>query len=132
MHQELQLVPALTVAQNVFPGIEARTFGVLHRTESARVTGLMQSSGFAPDPDAIIATLSIANRQKAEILRALARNARVIVMDEPTSSLARDEVAKLHQTMRADGRTVIHVSHFLDDILSVSDRVTLLGTVILC
>ena len=116
MHQELQLVPALTVAQNVFPGIEARTFGVLHRTESARLTGLMQSSGFAPDPDAIIATLSIANRQKAEILRALAR----------------DEVEKLHQTMRADGRTVIHVSHFLDDILSVSDRVTLLGTVILC
>ena len=73
--------------------------------------------------------MPIADRQKIEILRALARNARVIVMDEPTSSLAKDEVAQLHQTMRAlraDGRTVIYVSHFLDDILSVSDRVTVL------
>ncbi len=129
MHQELQLVPALTVAQNVFLGIEAQTLGVLHRTETARLTALMQSSGFALDPDAVVATLSIADRQKIEILRALARNARVIVMDEPTSSLAKDEVAQLHQTMRAlraDGRTVIYVSHFLDDILSVSDRVTVL------
>lgn len=129
MHQELQLVPALTVAQNVFLGIEKRTLGVLHQTESARLTALMQSSGFALDPDAVVSTLSIADRQKIEILRALARNARVIVMDEPTSSLAKNEVAQLHQIMRAlraDRRTVIYVSHFLDDILSVSDRVTVL------
>ena len=129
MHQELQLVPALTVAQNVFLGIEDKRFGILRGTESARLAGLMASSGFALDPDAIVSTLSIANRQKIEILRALAREARVIVMDEPTSSLAKDEVTQLHQTMRAlrdNGRTVIYVSHFLDDILSVSDRVTVL------
>jgi ribose transport system ATP-binding protein len=129
MHQELQLVPALTVAQNVFLGIEHKTFGVLHNTESARLAGLMQTSGFTLDPDAVVSTLSIADRQKIEILRALARDARVIVMDEPTSSLDKDEVAHLHQTMRtlrADGCTVIYVSHFLDDILSVSDRVTVL------
>lgn len=129
MHQELQLVPALTVAQNVFLGIEDQRFGVLRNTEKQRLAGLMATSGFALDPDAVAATLSIADRQKIEILRALARNARVIVMDEPTSSLAKDEVAHLHDTMRAlraDGRTVIYVSHFLDDILSVSDRVTVL------
>ena len=129
MHQELQLVPALTVAQNVYLGIEEKSFGILHRTESARLSGLMSSSGFSLDPDAIVSTLPIADRQKIEILRALARNARVIVMDEPTSSLAKGEVAQLHQTMRAlraDGRTVIYVSHFLDDILAVTDRVTVL------
>lgn len=129
MHQELQLVPAMTVAQNVFLGIEDKTLGVLHRNESRRLAALMASSGFALDPDAVVSTLSIADRQKIEILRALARDARVIVMDEPTSSLAKDEVAQLHQTMRAlraDGRAVIYVSHFLDDILSVADRVTVL------
>ena len=129
MHQELQLVPALTVAQNVFLGIEDNRFGILRRTENARLAALMASSGFVLDPDAVVSTLSIADRQKIEILRALARDAKVIVMDEPTSSLAKDEVAQLHQTMRAlrkDGRTVIYVSHFLDDILSVSDRVTVL------
>ena len=129
MHQELQLVPAMTVAQNVFLGIEDRTLGVLHRNLSRRLSGLMASSGFALDPDAVVSTLSIADRQKIEILRALARKARVIVMDEPTSSLAKAEVAQLHQTMRAlraDGCSVIYVPHFLDDILSVSDRVTVL------
>ena len=129
MHQELQLVPALTVAQNVFLGIEEKRFGILRRTESGRLALLMASSGFALDPDAVVSTLPIADRQKIEILRALARDAKVIVMDEPTSSLAKDEVRQLHQTMRQlrdQGCTVIYVSHFLDDILSVSDRVTVL------
>jgi ribose transport system ATP-binding protein len=129
MHQELQLVPELTVAQNVFLGIEDRTFGFLHGTEAARLAALMTSSGYTLDPQAVVSSLSIADRQKIEILRALARNARVIVMDEPTSSLAKDEVNQLHQTMRTlrdAGRSVIYVSHFLDDVLSVSDRITVL------
>lgn len=129
MHQELQLVPELTVAQNVFLGIEDKTFGILHGTESARLTALMATSGYTLDPDAVVSSLSIADRQKIEILRALARNARVIVMDEPTSSLAKDEVTQLHATMRAlrdAGRSVIYVSHFLDDILAVSDMITVL------
>ena len=89
----------------------------------------MASSGFTLDPDAVVSSLPIADRQKIEILRALARDAKVIVMDEPTSSPAKDEVLQLHQTMqslRDSGRTVIYVSHFLDDILSVADRVTIL------
>lgn len=129
MHQELQLVPALTVAQNVFLGIEEKTAGILHRTESARMAALTAASGFALDPDAVVSSLPIADRQKIEILRALARDARVIVMDEPTSSLSKDESAQLHQTMRKlrdSGRTVVYVSHFLDDILAVTDRVTVL------
>ena len=73
--------------------------------------------------------LPIADQQKIEILRALARDARIIVMDEPTSSLSRDEVTQLHsamRTLRDEGRSIIYVSHFLHDILEVSDRITVL------
>ncbi len=129
MHQELQLVPALTVAENVFLGLEENDWGVLRGTEAARLETLMGASGFRLDPNAIVSDLPIAEQQKIEILRALARNARVIVMDEPTSSLSRDEVSQLHVAMRNlrdEGRSIIYVSHFLDDILEVSDRITVL------
>ncbi len=129
MHQELQLVPALSVAQNVFLGIEEKRFGVLAQTENARLAEVMAASGFSLDPAAITADLSIADQQKIEIMRALARDARVIVMDEPTSSLTADEAQRLHETMlrlKATGATIIYVSHFLDDILEVCDRVTVL------
>lgn len=129
MHQELQLVPALSVAQNVFLGIEDKRFGVLQNTEAARLKGLMDETGFHLNPDDTAGELPIADRQKIEILRALARDARVIVMDEPTSSLAKDQITHLHDMMRRlrdAGRSVIYVSHFLDDILDVADRITVL------
>lgn len=129
MHQELQLVPALTVAQNIFLGIEEHNWGVLRANEARRLQKLMEASGFSLDPYAVVADLSIADQQKIEILRALARDARVIVMDEPTSSLSKSEVDQLHDSMRKlrqEGRTVIYVSHFLDDVLGVTDRITVL------
>ncbi|MCP4316563.1 MAG: sugar ABC transporter ATP-binding protein [Hyphomicrobiales bacterium] len=129
MHQELQLVPALSVAQNVFLGIEEQHFGVLAQTENARLADVMTASGFSLDPAAITSDLSIADQQKIEIMRALAREARVIVMDEPTSSLTADEAERLHETMlrlKQTGATIIYVSHFLDDILAVCDRITVL------
>ncbi len=129
MHQELQLVPALTVAQNVFLGLEHESWGVLHKDEPVRLTELMESSGFELDPNAVVADLSIADQQKIEILRAMARDAKVIVMDEPTSSLSKSEVDQLHESMRSlrsEGRSVIYVSHYLEDILGVTDRVTAL------
>ena len=129
MHQELQLVPAMTVAENVFLGLEHERWGILARDEAGRLESLMRSSGFTLDPGAVVADLPIADQQKIEILRALARDARVIVMDEPTSSLSKDEVGQLHdamRTLRDEGRTVIYVSHYLEDILAVTDRVTVL------
>ena len=129
MHQELQLVPELTVAENVFLGLEEQRFGVLRRTEARRLEELMAASGFRLDPNAIVSRLPIADQQKIEILRALAREARIIVMDEPTSSLSRDEVSQLHVAMRKlrdEGRSIIYVSHFLNDILEVADRITVL------
>ena len=88
------------MAENVFLGLEDQRWGVLRRTEVARLSELMAASGFQLNPNAIVSRLPIADQQKIEILRALARNARIIVMDEPTSSLSRDEVSQLHRAMR--------------------------------
>lgn len=129
MHQELQLVPALTVAQNVFLGLEENNHGILRGSEAARLEALMETSGLRLDPNARTSTLTIAEQQKIEILRALARQARVIVMDEPTASLSKSEIDQLHRIMHAlrdEGRSVIYVTHFLNDILEVTDRLTVL------
>lgn len=129
MHQELQLAPHLSVAENVFMGIEDQRWGVLRKNEAQRLDAVMDKSGMRLDPHAVTIELPIAEQQKIEILRALAREARVIVMDEPTSSLSNDEIAQLHRIMRQlrdEGRTVIYVTHFLDHILEVCDRVTVL------
>jgi ABC-type sugar transport system ATPase subunit len=135
MHQELQLVPELTVAENVFLGIENHRGGLLAGDEVRRLADIVALCGFDLDPSARAGSLSIADQQKIEIMRAMARDARVIIMDEPTSSLTADEAERLHATMRrlrSMGRTVIYVSHFLDHVLSICDRVTIMrdGTVV--
>lgn len=129
IHQELQLVPELTVAQNVFLGIEENRVGVLSGSEHARFRALDEQCGFGLQPDRVVAELRIAERQKVEIMRAIARDARVIIMDEPTSSLTADETEKLHRVirwLRQEGRTVIYVTHFLDHVLETADRVTIM------
>ena len=129
IQQELSLVPDLTVAENVFLGVERSRFGLLRGDLRRRFEVLQSQSGFKLDPDAKVRDLRIADQQKVEVLRALARDARVIVMDEPTSSLTADETAKLHDlihALQADGRTVIYVTHFLDAALEHGDRVTVL------
>lgn len=129
IHQELQLVPELTVAQNVFLGIEDNAAGLLRGTEIARFEELERRCGFGLDPKVRVADLRIAERQKVEVMRALARNAQIIIMDEPTSSLTADEAEKLHQViarLKADGKTVIYVTHFLDHVLANCDHVTIM------
>jgi ABC-type sugar transport system ATPase subunit len=127
IQQELSLVPELSVAQNVFLGIEGRRFGLLSEREVERFDALNNQVGFRLDPTARVRTLRFADRQKVEILRALARNAQLIVMDEPTSALTVDEADLLHQIisrLAADGRTVVYVSHFLKEVLQACDVVT--------
>ncbi|SDS80488.1 sugar ABC transporter ATP-binding protein [Microterricola viridarii] len=127
--QELALVPDLTVAQNVFLGAEEQRFGFERRNLSERFLALDAEVGFGLDPRAKVRGLRIADQQKVEILRSLARNARVIVMDEPTSSLAAKEMAQLEalmRTLRDRGCCVVYVSHFLDSVLSVADRITVM------
>lgn len=127
--QELALVPDLTVAQNVFLGVEEHRFGIERRNLAARFATLDAQVGFGLDPGEKVRDLRIADQQKVEILRALAREARIIVMDEPTSSLTAHEMAQLEQlmrTLRDRGCCVIYVSHFLDSVLSVADRITVM------
>jgi ABC-type sugar transport system, ATPase component len=129
IHQELQLVPELTVLQNVFLGQESHKAGFLSKGDLARFHALEETCDFGLNPHAKVADMRIAERQKVEIMRAVARDARVIIMDEPTSSLTEDEAERLHQViarLKARGVTVIYVSHFLDHILANCDRVTVM------
>ncbi|MGF1618601.1 MAG: sugar ABC transporter ATP-binding protein [Acidimicrobiia bacterium] len=129
IQQELSLVPARSVSENVFLGLETATFGVLRGSERQRYAALDSVVGFGIPPDVPVASLRLADQQKVEILRAVARDARLIVMDEPTSSLTQDEAELLHGVMSRlseEGRTIVYVSHFLDEVLEVADRVTVM------
>lgn len=129
IHQELQLVPARRVVDNIFLGIERNVGGVLAGGDADRFRALEARCGFGLNPDAVVGDLRIAERQKVEIMRAIARDARVIIMDEPTSSLTADEADRLHaviKRLRADGASVIYVTHFLDHVLAHADRVTIM------
>jgi ribose transport system ATP-binding protein len=127
--QELALVPRLTVEQNVFLGMEGARGGLLRRDLTSRFRELQQDADFALDPKAQVGDLRIADQQKVEILRALARDARVVVMDEPTSSLTGHEINQLHRLIGKlceQGRSIVYVSHFLDSVLEVSHRITVM------
>ena len=128
--QELAIVPALTVEQNVFLGVEPRQAGFQSRRElRRRYRELADSVGFELDGAAVAGTLRTADQQKVEILRALSRNAQLIVMDEPTAALSRPDVEALHVVIRqlaTQGTTVVLVSHFLNEVLELADEVTIL------
>lgn len=128
--QELALVPALTVAENVFLGTEPRRAGFVQRRRlREKFVELAEQTGFDLDPDAVVGGLRTADQQKVEILRALARGASFIIMDEPTAALSGRDAELLHQVVRqlADsGRTVLLISHFLSEVIDLCDTVTIL------
>jgi ABC-type sugar transport system ATPase subunit len=128
--QEISLVPDRTVIENVFLGNEPARMGfVSARRLRDRYADLNERAGFDLPPGATVATLRLADQQKVEILRALARQARLIVMDEPTSSLSAGEASKLFEIIRRlnrSGTTVVYVSHFLQELLAIADTVTVL------
>ena len=128
--QELAIVPSLTVAQNVFLGVEPRTAGFQDRRALRReYAELAASVRFELDGEVKAGGLRTADQQKVEIMRALCRNAQLIVMDEPTAALARPDVEALHQVIRqlaGNGTSVVLVSHFLNEVLELADEVTIL------
>lgn len=129
IHQELQLAPELDVVKNVFLGRESAKAGILVGGDLERYRELDRVCDFGIDPLVKVARLRIAERQKVEIMRAIARDAQIIIMDEPTSSLTEDEADRLHEVIRrlkSQGKTVIYVSHFLDHILANCDNVTVM------
>jgi ribose transport system ATP-binding protein len=133
VHQELNLFENLDVAANVFIGRESLVGGplrlVANQTQHARVEPLLRRLGADFGPDSPVETLSIAQRQMVEIAKALSIDARVIIMDEPTSSLTLSETERLLQViadLKAHGVSIIYISHRLGEIKQCADRVIVL------
>jgi ABC-type sugar transport system ATPase subunit len=128
--QEPTVVPRRSVLENVFLGIERGRAGVVDgRALRRRWHELVEEVGFDLPPDAPAGSLRVADQQKVELMRAVARDARLIVMDEPTAALTADEGERLFETvhrLRERGATIIYVSHFLPEVLSLVDWVTVL------
>jgi len=128
--QEVNVVPQLTVEENVFLGAEPRGAGfVSRRALRSRYEQLAETAGLRLAATAPAGRLPPAEQQKVEILRALSRDAALIVMDEPTAALGGEETAQLHEIVRSlarAGRTVLLVSHFLREVLALADEVTVL------
>ena len=128
IYQELTIAPNLTPSQNVFLGQFRSSWGVLASREMRlRYEALALEIGVAVHPEIPAGRLSVADQQVLEILRALASGARTILFDEPTASLARPErsaLLALIKRLREDGYTIVFVSHNLDEVLEISDRIT--------
>ncbi len=130
IYQEFNLVPTLSARENIFLGEErARAGFVAHGRERAGAQELFARIGLAVDPDALTRDLTIAEQQVVEIAKALLLEARIIVMDEPSATLSDQEVARLFdiiRDLRAHGMGVVYISHRLDEIFTIADRVTVL------
>lgn len=128
--QEFSLVPALSIRGNLFLGNETTRNGLINdQEERQRAQHVMDQLGLSHSPDTLVRDLSVANQQLVEIARALLRNARILILDEPTASLSPREVDRLFPILRklADqGIAILFISHRLEEILSVATRVTVM------
>ncbi|RVT83357.1 ABC transporter ATP-binding protein [Rhodobacteraceae bacterium CCMM004] len=130
VHQHFTLADNMTVLENILLGTEPLwTPRLGRRAARARVEALSRDFGLAVHPDARVATLSVGERQRVEILKALYRDARILILDEPTAVLTPQETAALFQTLRkmvARGLSVIFISHKLNEVMAISSRVAVL------
>ena len=131
VHQHFMLVPVLSVAENVVLGQEiVRAGQVLDLGEAAnRIRLLAKKLGFDIDPSTRVDQLSVGQQQRVEILKAIYRNARILVLDEPTAVLTPQETREIFEVLRrlrAEGASVIFISHKLDEVLEIADRITVI------
>jgi ribose transport system ATP-binding protein len=128
--QEFSLVPTLTVAQNIFLGVEPLASGLIRDKEAvARAREVFAQMEVDVDPEATVGRLGTAYWQLTEIAKALAQDARVLIMDEPTASLAKHEADNLFALvgrLKARGIAVIYISHRMDEVFRIADRITIL------
>ncbi len=130
IHQHFMLVPTLTVAENVSLGLKS-TRGILTdlKTVSERITELSKTFGLHVYPDEYVWQLSVGERQRVEIIKALYRDASILILDEPTAVLTPSEVDDIFVIFRRlaqDGRGLVFISHKLKEVLDLSDRITVL------
>jgi general nucleoside transport system ATP-binding protein len=130
VHQHFMLVPVMTVAENIVLGQEPSRRGRLDlKAARARVRELSDRYGLTVDPDALIEDITVGAQQRVEILKALYRNARILILDEPTAVLAAQEVRELVaiiNRLKEDGTAIVFISHKLGEVLQVADRITVL------
>lgn len=130
VYQEVNLLSYRTVAENIYLGREPRRFGLLDwKRMNADAGALLSRLGLPIDPRATLGSLNIALRQMVAIARGVSLNTKVLVLDEPTSSLTEREVAILYDVIRrlkAEGTAVVYISHRFDELYAVCDRVTVL------
>ena len=131
IHQELSLAPHLTVTENILLGAEASRWGWIDRGESRRraIALLERLEHHDLDPDARVGDLPLPAQQVVEICRALAADARIVLMDEPTSRFQREDVERLFRLVRqlvTSGIAVVYISHFLEEVREIADRYTVL------
>ncbi len=127
IHQELVLAPDLTVAENIFLGELPRT--ISYRILNARAKALIERLGFDIDAKSLVGDLAVAHRQVVEIAKALSYDARVLVFDEPTSVLSTKDAHRLHKIireLRGHGVGIVYISHRLDEVFEVADRMTVM------
>ncbi len=131
VHQHFMLVPVLTVAENIVLGEEtmANAFFLDRKEASRRIVELGQRFGFEVDPDAKVGSLSVGWQQRVEILKALYRDAKVLVLDEPTAVLTPQETQEIFAVLRrlaAEGHSIVFISHKLYEVLEIADRITVI------
>ncbi|MGA2477497.1 MAG: sugar ABC transporter ATP-binding protein [Spirochaetia bacterium] len=130
IYQEFNLIPFISVAENVFYGREKAAYGIINKrfmnTETRR---LCDEMGVSLDPRTKVKDLSVAYQQIVEILKSLSRDAKILVMDEPTAPLTNKEISSLFDVVRrlkAKGVTILYVSHRLEEVFEICDRVSVM------
>jgi ABC-type uncharacterized transport system ATPase subunit len=131
VHQEFMLIPVFTVAENIILGIETTRSGVFldHRTAVKRIRELSHQYGLDVDPTAYIKDLPVGVRQRVEIVKALYREAEILILDEPTAVLTPQEATDLFRIMRSlaeQGKSIIFITHKLKEVFAVANRITVL------
>lgn len=129
VHQHFMLVPTQTVTENILLGLDSVPFFMNLKKFNQEILALQQKFGLHVDPEAKIWQLSVGEQQRVEILKTLYRGADILIMDEPTAVLAPQEIEELMQTLRsmvAQGKSIIFISHKLQEVAAIADRVTVL------
>ena len=130
VHQHFMLVPPMTVVENIVLGAEPGNAAKIDfKQAEAEISKLSKDFGFDIDPRKRIEQLSVGQQQRVEVLKALYRGARILILDEPTAVLTPQEVEeffKILRSMREQGKTIIIITHKLNEVLSLSDNVTVM------
>jgi len=130
VHQHFQLVPVMTVTENIILGNEVTRGPFLNRKQAAeRIRAISEQYNLAVDPDALVADLDVGAQQRVEIIKALYRNADILILDEPTAVLTpqeADDLVRVMRTLTAQGTSIIFITHKLREVLEVADRIIVL------